>query len=145
MYIYDIKWLWNRWAQSLQEDYHTINPKWCQSNKNRFQRQILSWREGNTIPDSMCQGPQLCLVNCYHLVSHISLSMMSLIICIGISPSVRIASLFGSGLIKNNVGSPLTWNTSVLYKQAATHTVHQKAIVYLCLDQLQVDLVLSRM
>lgn len=39
---------------------------------------------------------------------HMSLSIMSLIICIGISPSVRIASLFGSGLMKNRVGRPRT-------------------------------------
>lgn len=34
---------------------------------------------------------------------------MSRIICIGMSPSVLIASLFGSGLMKYNVGSPRTW------------------------------------
>lgn len=36
--------------------------------------------------------------------------MMSLIICIGMSPSVRIASLLGSGLTNNSVGRPRTWN-----------------------------------
>lgn len=44
----------------------------------------------------------------FHLLLHKSLSIISLIICIGISPSVRIASLFGSGLIKNSVGKPRT-------------------------------------
>lgn len=39
---------------------------------------------------------------------HISLSMISRIVCIGISPSALIASLFGSGGIKYTVGSPLT-------------------------------------
>lgn len=45
---------------------------------------------------------------------HISLSIMSRIICIGMSPSVLIASLFGSGLIKYNVGSPRTCNKFAL-------------------------------
>lgn len=40
---------------------------------------------------------------------HISLSMISRIICNGMSPSVRMASLLGSGLIKSNVGNPRTW------------------------------------
>lgn len=39
---------------------------------------------------------------------YISLSMMFLIISDGTSPSVRMASLFGSGLIKYSVGSPRT-------------------------------------
>ena len=61
-------------------------------------------------PDSILQDPGTGTVSADHspLLFHISLSMMSLIICIGMSPSVRIASLFGSGLIKNTVGNPRT-------------------------------------
>lgn len=40
---------------------------------------------------------------------HISLSIMFLIISGGTSPSVLIASLFGSGLKKYKVGRPRTW------------------------------------
>ena len=45
---------------------------------------------------------------------YISLSSISRIICIGMSPSVLIASFFGSGLMKYNVGNPLTCNTNTL-------------------------------
>lgn len=45
------------------------------------------------------------------LFLHMSLSMISRIICIGMSPSVLIASLFGSGLMKYTVGNPRTCKT----------------------------------
>lgn len=43
---------------------------------------------------------------------HISLSSISRIICMGMSPSVLIAPLVGSGLMKYNVGNPRTCNTN---------------------------------
>lgn len=57
------------------------------------------------------RGLKICLLSNVLLAPHISLSIISRIICIGISPSVRIASLFGSGLINNSVGNPRTWDT----------------------------------
>ena len=46
---------------------------------------------------------------------HMSLSMISRIICNGISPSVLIASLLGSGLMKNNVGKPRTCTLKICF------------------------------
>ena len=63
--------------------------------------------------DVLAEHKQICNAeNSYNTrpsrCPHISLSMMFLIISDGTSPSVRIAFLFGSGLIKYSVGSPRT-------------------------------------